>query len=143
MEGGEERGEGVKSAKSAIAKILFFFLLLAVLPANIEAAGRKPRVFPIQMTVDFGPAGKPVHAETIYVEKGTTPKEAVSQVFPILSGKSCCSFREVLAIDGVEVDAMKKRWWICLVNGNKKDTSPHQTKLEPGDVVEWKYIEDE
>ena len=127
----------------------FLFVLflsgLTVLSSPLEAMGRKPsrpKLFPIELKVDFGPAGKPVHTETLQIEEGTTPKEAISQVFPILSGKSCCSFREVIAIDGVKVDPMKKRWWICLINGNKKDTSPHQTLLKAGDAVEWQYIQD-
>ncbi len=97
--------------------------------------------FPVEIAVDFGPAGKPAKAQKIYVERGTTPKEAVSQVFPILSGKSCCSFREVLAIDGIAIDPAKNRWWTCWLNGSRK-VSPHQKKLKPGDKVEWRYIEE-
>ena len=99
------------------------------------------KTFPIRMKVDFGPAGKSAYAKTIYAEKGMTPKEAVSQAFPILSGKSCCSLREVLEIDGVRVEPSKGRWWICLVNGSK-NISPQRKKLKPGDAVEWKYIQD-
>src|SRR3989338_6018965 len=92
----------------------------------------QPATFPIQMKVDFGPAGKPAYDQTIEVEKGTTPKEAVSQAFPILSGKSCCSLKEVIEIDGVQVDSSKGRWWICLVNGSK-NISPQKKKLKAGD----------
>lgn len=99
----------------------------------------QPPNFPIQLKVDFGSAGKPAYDQTIYIEKGTTPKEAVSQAFPMLSGKSCCSLREVLAIEGVKVDPPKEHWWVCLVNGSK-NISPQRKKLKAGDVVEWKYI---
>ena len=121
--------------------ILFILVLAAVSFLNVGFFGLKSKPFPIQMKVDFGPAGKPAHDAQLYVEKGTTPKEAVSQVFPVLSGKSCCSFREVIEIDGVRVEPSKKLWWICLLNGSK-NVSPQRKKLKPGDVVEWKYIED-
>lgn len=101
----------------------------------------KPKPFQVEVKVDFGPAGKPSHAQKIYVEKNTTPKEAVSQVFPVLSGKTCCSFREIMEIGGVRVDPAKNRWWTCAVNGSKK-VSPQKRKLKPGDVVEWTYVED-
>ena len=126
------------------SKVLVLGLATALifLPACARTQPKTSRVFPIELKVDFGPAGKPAHEEKLFIEEGTTPKEAVSQVFPIRSGKSCCSFREVIEINGVAVDPLKKRWWICLVNGNKKDTSPHQTELKAGDVVEWNYIQD-
>ncbi len=126
------------------SRILFLSLAAALLffPGCAHKSPNPPKLFPIQMKVDFGPAEKPSHEEKLFIEEGTTPKEAVSQVFPIRSGKSCCSFREVFEINGVAVDPLKKRWWICLVNGNKRDTSPHQTLLKAGDVVEWQYIQD-
>ena len=54
-----------------------------------EAMSRKPKTFQVEMVVDFGPAEKPTHQETLEVEKGMTAKEAVSLVFPIRSGKAC------------------------------------------------------
>ncbi len=128
-------------------KILTSFIILslvfgAIFSAELLAMGRKPKVFSITVRVDFGPAGKPVHEQALDIEKGTTPKEAVSQIFPVLSGKACCSFREILAIDGVRVDPAKNRWWICLINGSKKHVSPNKTRLKLGDRLEWKYIED-
>jgi hypothetical protein len=119
------------------ALIIFFSLSPAAF-----SMGRKPAPFEIEVKVDFGPAGKPAHSEKILVEKGTTPKEAVSQVFPVLSGKTCCSFREIMEIGGVRVSPAKNRWWTCAVNGSKK-VSPQKTKLKKGDVVEWVYIQDE
>lgn len=100
----------------------------------------KPETFSILMRIDFGPAGKPVHEAPLEVEKGTTPKEAVSQVFPIRTGKSCCSLKEISEIDGVAVDASLKKWWICLVNGSKS-VSPQKYRLKSGDKLEWKYIQ--
>ena len=126
-----------------------FLALFLSLTSNIFALEWVHKEFPIYMKVDFGPAGlsasnpagKPVHEEKIFVEKGTTPKEAVSQIFPILSGKTCCSFREIMEIDGVRVDPAKNRWWICKVNGSKK-ISPSKKKLKSGDRVEWDYVEE-
>jgi len=122
------------------------FLLLEIFSFSLQtlpgyALARSSKTFPITMSVDFGPAGKATHHSTLDVEKGTTPKEAVSQAFPIISGKSCCSLREVISIDGVRVDPAKRRWWTCWVNGSK-NISPQNYKLRPGDRVEWKYIQD-
>ena len=131
--------------KAGRANFFLKFLILIFLSVGIcssaHAMSEKHEAFPVQIKVDFGPAGKPAHEETIYVEKGTTPKEAVSQVFLVLSGKACCSFREILEIDGVKVDPAKNRWWICLVNGSTK-VSPQKKKLKQGDVVEWKYVQE-
>ncbi len=98
-----------------------------------------PKTFPITLKVDFGTAGRPAYEGTLNIEKGTTPKEAVSQVYPIQSGMVCCSLRDVLSIDGVRVDPAKGRWWICLLNGSK-NVSPKKKKLKKGDIVEWKYV---
>ena len=129
-----------------MGKKFFWFnvLLLGILlyPHSAMAMAKKPPAFPVEISVDFGPAGKPSKTETIYVEKNTTPKEAVSQVFPILSGKTCCSFREIMAIDGISVDPLKNRWWTCALNGSKK-VAPAKKKLKRGDKVEWKYIEEQ
>lgn len=106
-----------------------------------QAMSRKPKEFTIELKVDFGPAGKPGFEDKRFlVENGTTPKEAVSQVFPVLSGRGCCSLREVIAIDGVQIDPLKNRWWVSELNGTRK-FSPQKKKLEPGDRVEWKYIQ--
>lgn len=99
------------------------------------------KTFEVQLAVDFGPANKPAHQEIVEVEQGTTAKDAVSQVFPIRSGKSCCSLREVIEIDGVAIDPAKSWWWTCSVNGSRKGVTPHRIKLKPGDLVEWKYVQ--
>lgn len=109
--------------------------------ADAQAMGRKPKEFPIILRVDFGPEDKPAFEDkNFYIERGTTPKEAVSQVFPVLSGRSCCSLREVIAIDGIAVDPLKNKWWVCELNGSRK-FSPHKKTLKPGDAVTWKYIQ--
>ncbi|MBI4000079.1 MAG: hypothetical protein HY351_05630 [Candidatus Omnitrophica bacterium] len=121
---------------------VFLYSGVFELPVAVsKALSIQPKTFPIQMKVNFGSADKPAYDETIYVEKGTTPKEAVSQVFPVLSGKSCCSLKEVSEIGGIRVDPSKNHWWICLVNGSK-NVSPQKKRLKLGDVVEWKYIQD-
>ncbi len=123
-------------------RLLAMVMFICLLTSSAFAMGRKPQAFPIEVKVNFGPAGKPAHSETIYVEKGTTPKEAVSQVFPVMAGKTCCSFREIMEIGGVRVDPAQNRWWTCAVNGSKK-ISPQKKKLKKGDVVEWVYMQDE
>ena len=127
-----------KTRLSAIVFLTaFIFNGCARAPQSLEPY--HPKTFPIQLKVDFGPAGKPVHEEKIYVEEDTTAKEAVSQVFPVMAGKVCCSLRDIMEIDGVRVDPEKGRWWICLRNGSK-NFSPRRDKLKAGDRIEWKYI---
>lgn len=126
----------------AVWKIVAAVLLPGILlSTDARAMSRHPKTFPIHLAVDFGPAGKALHEETLYVEKGTTPREAVAQVFPVLLGKACCSLREVLAIDGVKIDPAKNHWWVCRVNGSKK-ISPLKKKLKAGDRLEWQFIQE-
>lgn len=115
--------------------------LISIMASGALAMAKPPKTFPIEVKVDFGPAGKPSFSETIEVEKGTAPKEAVAQVFPVLLGKSCCSLREILSIDSVSIDPSQNRWWVCRLNGSKK-VSPSKTKLKRGDRLEWIYLED-
>lgn len=122
--------------------LFFIFFLNVFLSKDLFAMSRKPDVFAVQVKVDFGPAGKKAHQETVYVEEGTTPKEAVSQLFPVMSGKTCCSYREIMEIGGVRVDPAKNRWWMCYLNGSAK-VSPQKKKLKKGDIIEWVYIQDE
>lgn len=100
----------------------------------------QPKTFAIHMKVDFGPAGKPTYDKLLFIEKGTTAKEAVSQVFPVLSGKACCSLKDLAGIDGVNMDPATNRWWMCYLNGSNK-FSPYKKKLKKGDRVEWRYYE--
>ena len=132
---------GVFFGCAVLSSALFCFGVFEFPVAVSKTFPIVPPSFPIHMKVDFGSTGKPAYDKTIYIEKGTTPKEAVSQAFPMLSGKSCCSLREVLEVNGVRVDPSKGRWWICLVNGSK-NISPQRKKLNIGDTVEWKYIQD-
>lgn len=94
------------------------------------------------MKVDFGPAGKEGFDDDLMIEKGMTAKEAVSLIYPVLSGVTCCSLRDTLEVGGVRVDPAKNQWWICIRNGSRK-FSPSHLVLKAGDFVEWKYIEDE
>ena len=130
--------------KNRAASLLSVLCVAAslVLSGHAYAMGGKPKTFPIEVKIDFGPAAKPGYSGTLEIEKGTTPKEAVAQIFPVLLGKACCSLREILAIDGVKIDPAKNYWWVCLVNGSKK-VSPGKRKLKAGDVLEWRYIEEE
>ena len=131
----------VRAWHRLVLRLVFCALLCSLfLIPEASAMGGRHKEFPVLVKVDFGPAGKPAHEEKLFVEKGTTPKEAVSQIFPILSGKTCCSFRDTLEIGGVRVDPAKNRWWTCKLNGSMK-VAPSKKKLKPGDVVEWLYLE--
>ncbi len=96
--------------------------------------------FPIVVHVDFGSVGHAAREEHLAVDAGSTPKDAVSLLFPIESGAICCNTREVAAIDGVRADPAKNRWWTCRVNGSAK-LSPFRTELKSGDRIEWTYLE--
>ena len=97
-----------------------------------------PGKFPVEVLVDFGPAGKSPVMRTLEVDRKTTPKEAVSLVLPVMSGKVCSSIHDLLSIDGVRPDAAKNLWWILTVNGSRS-VSPYRTYLKRGDRVEWRY----
>jgi hypothetical protein len=130
---------GVFLSCAVIGGALLYVGVIEMPLSVLMALQIQPKTFPVHLKVDFGPAGKTAHDEIIQVEKGTTPKQAVSQVFPVLSGKGCCSLKEVIEIGGVKVNPEKEHWWICLVNGSK-NISPHRKRLKADDAVEWKYI---
>lgn len=126
-----------------IRRFLILWILLFVgaglKPVPTEA--KSQNTIPVEVVVDFGPANKPNQRQNIEVSKGSTPKDAVSMVFPIMTGFSCCNTREVISIDGVSVNPAENRWWICLLNGSK-NVNPQKTQLKTGDVVQWVYITD-
>lgn len=97
--------------------------------------------FEVMVRVDFGPAGKPLREERLRLDRGSTPKDAVSLLFPIQSGEVCCNTREIAAIDGVRPDPARNHWWVCRLNGSRK-VSPFRTPLKAGDLVEWIYLEE-
>lgn len=99
-----------------------------------------PPRMPVTVIVDFGPAGKPTREAHLEVDKGSTPKDVVSLLFPIQSGSTCCNTRELAAIDGVRSDPETNRWWSCRLNGSTK-LSPFRTELKPNDRVEWTYAD--
>ena len=100
----------------------------------------KPERLPITVRIDFGPADKPGREERLLVDKGSTPKDALSMVVPIQSGEVCCNTREVAAIDGIRPDPTKNRWWNCRLN-DTTNFSPFLKELQAGDKVEWIYSE--
>ena len=93
----------------------------------------------IHLKVHFGNQ-RTTYDQSIQVKEGSTPKKAVAQVFPIESGKVCCDEQEVVSIDGVAVSPNDNLWWYCSVNGEGKTVSPHKTKLNANDSVEWTYV---
>ncbi len=100
-----------------------------------------PGKFPVEIKVDFGPAGKPALTRILEVDRKTTPKDAVSLVFPVMSGKVCSSIHDLMEIDGVRPDKAKNFWWILTVNGSRY-VSPYRTHLKRGDIVEWRYLKE-
>lgn len=123
---------------------LWSFMVLGIAVVSLAVfelpAHAKPhKTIPVEVIVDFGPAGKPVLRKQVEVSKGSTPKDAVSTILPILTGVACCDTREIISIDGVAVNPAENKWWICTLNGSKK-VSPQKTQLKAGDVVQWSYI---
>ena len=109
-------------------------------PSEKSDTSKSPERLPVSVRVDFGPAGKPAREEHLMVDKGSTPKDAVSLLFPIQSGATCCNTRELAAIDGVRSDPATNRWWTCRLNG-KGDFSPFLRELAAEDRIEWTYVE--
>lgn len=109
-------------------------------PADTPDTAKPPERLPVMVRVDFGPAGKPAREERLLVDKGSTPKDAVSLLFPIQSGATCCNTRELAAIDGVRSDPATNRWWTCRLNG-QGNFSPFLKELAAEDRVEWTYVE--
>ena len=98
------------------------------------------KIFEIDLRVDFGQSLRLQYRKRLMVEQGSTAKDVLSQAFPVLSGKTCCSTREVLGVNGIKTNLIKKLWWKCFINGDGRKVSPYRTKLKPGDLIEWKYI---
>lgn len=126
-----------------------YFLLLLFLTSPqvtashyISTALVPPKQVPITVRIDFGPAGKAAVEKEMIVREGTTPKEALKQIFPIVEGSACCNPAEVKGIDGVTVDPMANRWWRLKINGTSEKASPHKSRLRAGDRMEWIYFED-
>jgi hypothetical protein len=120
---------------------LIILLIIAVLTAaSTPPTQAKPhKTIPVEVVVDFGPAGRPVVRKQIEVSKGSTPKDAVSSILPIMTGFSCCDTREVISIDGITVNPAENQWWICLLNGSK-NVNPRKKELKAKDIVQWSYI---
>jgi len=101
-----------------------------------------PKIVPIQVSIDFGPAGKPAVAKEVMIREGATPRQALEQMFPVEKGAACCHPAEVMGINGVRVDPMKNRWWRLEINGTSKGASPYKSHLKAGDSMRWFYFEE-
>ena len=108
-------------------------------PVEKPDTTKSPERLAVTVRVDFGPAGKPAREERLMVDKGSTPKDAVSLLFPIQSGATCCNTRELASIDGVRSDPTTNRWWTFRLNG-QTNFSPFLKELVAEDTVEWTYI---
>ena len=101
-----------------------------------------PKMVPVTVKIDFGPAGKSAIEKEIMIREGATPKQALKQILPVVGGSACCDPAEVKGIDGVLIDPMQNRWWKLQINGTTKKVSPHKSHLKAGDRMEWIYFED-
>lgn len=129
------------SAQRCSAGVMILALCLSCPARGLAAEPKpKPRRLPVTVRIDFGPADKPAREAQLLVDKGSTPKDALSMVVPIQSGEVCCNTREVASIDGIRPDPAKNRWWSCRLNG-ATNFSPFLKALQAGDRVEWVYSE--
>ena len=101
-----------------------------------------PKRVPIQVSIDFGPAGKPAVDKEIIIREGSTPRQVLEQIFPVEKGAACCHAEEVKGIDGVSIDPLKNRWWKLELNGTTKNASPYKSYLKAGDRMRWIYFEE-
>ena len=127
-----------------------FILLLLLLASPQVSAGNflftaalPPKMVPVTVRIDFGPAGKPLIEKEIKVPEGATHKQALQGMIPIVEGSACCDPAEVKGIEGVTIDPMNNRWWRLKINGTAKKASPHKSHLKAGDRMEWIYFEDQ
>ncbi len=128
-----------------MSSLLLLFLLVSpqLTTGNfLSAVVLPPKMVPIHVRIDFGPAGKPVVEREITIRERSTPKEALRQIFPIVEGSACCDPAEVKGIDGVVIDPMANRWWQLKINGTREKASPHKSRLRAGDRMEWIYFEE-
>lgn len=121
------------------------FLFLLLVTPQLAAGGSlaaflfPPRLIPVTLTIDFGPAGKPKIEKEIQVREGTPPKEALEKICKVEDGKVCCHPGEVKGIDGVAIDPLQDLWWRLEINGEGRAASPHKSRLKAGDRVAWIY----
>lgn len=132
-----------------MALLMSYLLVLLLLASPQVTTGNllftsalPPKMVPITVKIDFGPAGKSAIEKEITIREGATPKEALRQISPITEGKACCDPAEVKGIDGVLIDPMQNRWWKLQINGTTKKVSSHKSHLKAGDRIEWIYFED-
>ena len=127
--------------------LILLLLLLAGPPVStgnfLFTRALPPKMVPISVRIDFGPAGKALIEKEIKVPEGATPKQALQGMIPIVEGSACCDPAEVKGIDGVLIDPMQNRWWRLKINGASKKASPHKSHLKAGDRMEWIYFEDQ
>ena len=127
-----------------------YLLLLLLLASPQVSAGNfiftsvlPPKMVPITVHIDFGPAGRSLGEKGIKGPEGASPKQALQGMTSIVEGSACCDPAEVKGIEGVTIDPLKNRWWILKINGTKKNASPHKSHLKAGDRMEWIYFEDQ
>lgn len=115
-------------------------VVLALVMPMASHAELERKLIPVEVRVDFGPAGESAREARLMVDPGSTPKDVASLLFPIESSAVCCDTRELSAINGVRADPAKNRWWTCSVNGSRH-VSPFKRRLRSGDRIVWTYVE--
>lgn len=81
--------------------------------------------------------------ETLHsVIYGSTPAELLKAEYQVGHGVVCCRPDDVKSVNGLDTDFARNKYWVVSVNGSAQ-VSPNNTILEEGDVVEWRYHEDD
>lgn len=94
----------------------------------------------VEVSVDFGPAGKPPLRRTVRVPEGATVLDATRAAAAVKTGLACCDPLDVDAIDGVASDPENEGWWLYDYNDHKGPVSAYRLKVAEGDRIAWRYV---
>jgi hypothetical protein len=93
----------------------------------------------IELTIDFGPAGRPPLSAEVELAGEGTSIDAARALTSVEQDWLCCSKDDVWSIGAVGPDPRLDRYWFWSVNGRAGPTAPAEHRLEPGDRLEWRY----
>ena len=94
----------------------------------------------VTVTIDFGPAGKPVCEKVVAVAEKSTVLDALSISIPVATSPRYGMDYFVNAIDGVENDLAGDRGWRFEVNGYGSNVPAERYLVKDGDWIKWLYF---
>ncbi|TAJ24674.1 MAG: hypothetical protein EPO68_01170, partial [Planctomycetota bacterium] len=93
----------------------------------------------VDVAIDFGAAERTPLRRTVDVPVGSSVVDATRAAVPVDQDWLCCSPRDVWAIDGVEPDARRDRYWFWMLDGRAGPDAPADHVVEDGDAIRWVY----